>query len=89
MDNGIVGYRHTARKVQMSDFADFDYIMAMDRENLSNLKRLEQQALKSNVISGDIERKVMLFGDFGEAKGRRWSTRTMEPGMVLTLRMSR
>ena len=66
-NNGIVDYAHGARKIQSSDFTKFDYILAMDRENLRDLRRLEQRVIKTD---GDRARgKVMLFGDFGGRKG--------------------
>lgn len=50
-----------------ADFADFDYILAMDRENLQDLQRL---ALRERQSGGGSKRaQVMLFGDFGGVKG--------------------
>ncbi|KAH6656109.1 phosphotyrosine protein phosphatase I superfamily [Truncatella angustata] len=54
--NGITDYVHAARKVRPSDFDDFDYIFAMDRSNLSDLKRMR----KSDKSKG----KIMLFGEY-------------------------
>ncbi|KUJ11807.1 LMWPc-domain-containing protein [Mollisia scopiformis] len=59
-DNGITDYSHAARKVHTSDFQKFDYIFAMDRDNLRDLQRLQQRA--------DGKAKVMLFGEFGGKK---------------------
>lgn len=53
---GINDYVHAARKVRLSDFDDFDYIFAMDRSNLSDLKRLKK--------SDNAKAKVMLFGEY-------------------------
>ncbi|MCJ1484924.1 hypothetical protein MMC06_005097, partial [Schaereria dolodes] len=66
-DNNILSYEHAARKVHLSDFTNFDYILAMDRENLRDLQRLRQRvaAKKGEKELG----KVMLFGDFGGIKG--------------------
>lgn len=61
--NGINDYRHAARVVKLHDFARFDYILAMDRENLGNLQRLKDQWLENGGEEGKC--KVMLFGDFG------------------------
>lgn len=66
-DNGIVDYDHAARKVQSADFTKFDYILAMDRDNLRDLQRMRQRAVKTD---GDSPPgKLMLFGDFGGRKG--------------------
>lgn len=66
--NGLKGYKHQARKVRTSDFEEFDYIIAMDADNLSNLKSLGKRSKK---IEGDEwESKVRLFGEFG-GKGKR------------------
>jgi low molecular weight phosphotyrosine protein phosphatase len=63
--NGITTYRHSARKFQPStDFAEFDYIFAMDDENLDNLERLRKVAVKKNGGEEGVG-KVMLFGVFG------------------------
>ena len=67
-ENGELDYHHSARKVQSSDFKNFDYILAMDDENLVDLLRLQQRLLKK---SGPIAApaKVLLFGDYGGSKG--------------------
>lgn len=65
IENGIVDYRHAARKVSVADFVDFDYILAMDRENLSDLLLLMGKKGKGKGNKA----QVMLFGDFGGAKG--------------------
>ncbi|MFC7049321.1 low molecular weight protein-tyrosine-phosphatase [Emcibacter nanhaiensis] len=46
-----------ARQVTRQDFADFDYLLAMDRENLKNLQRMGDPAH---------HHKVRLFMDFAE-----------------------
>lgn len=74
-DNGITDYDHCARKFRNpDDFDSFDYILAMDRENLSDLVRLKnayERKLRSAGKEEQIENlgKVMLFGDFGGRKG--------------------
>ena len=54
------GYRLTsrARQVTRQDFVDFDWILAMDRDNYDNLARLRDN------FSGKAQLK--LFGDFCE-----------------------
>lgn len=39
-----VGIKHRGRQVQLSDFRDFAYIIAMDNNNLENLKQLKLQS---------------------------------------------
>ncbi len=71
-DNGIVDYDHAARKVQASDFSTFDYILAMDRDNMHDLRRSRGRAVKKNTWAvGEEKGKVMLFGDFGGKKGEQ------------------
>ena len=64
-DNGIENYDHAARIVRASDFDDFDYIFAMDKENLEDLLELRRRATGAKGKEGE----VMLFGDFGGRKG--------------------
>ncbi|CZS92350.1 hypothetical protein WAI453_000226 [Rhynchosporium graminicola] len=59
-DNGITDYEHAARKVHVSDFEKFDYIFAMDRDNLHDLQRIHKR--------GGGKAKVMLFGEFAGKK---------------------
>ncbi|KAG4425199.1 hypothetical protein IFR04_001566 [Cadophora malorum] len=59
-DNGITDYEHAARKIHVSDFQKFDYIFAMDRDNLRDLQRIHQR--------GGGKAKVMLFGEFAGKK---------------------
>lgn len=66
-DHGIVDYSHGARKVESVDLADFDYVLAMDRDNLRNLQWLRQRLVKSGKNAG--KGNIMLFGDFGGARG--------------------
>ncbi|MCJ1438116.1 hypothetical protein MMC27_007503 [Xylographa pallens] len=66
-DNGIVNYSHVARKVKISDFIRFDYILAMDRSNLRDLQvRRQRAATRDNT---DKLARVVLFGDYGGEKG--------------------
>ena len=70
-DNGIVEFDHAARKVHASDFSTFDYILAMDKDNLHDLQRLKSRVMKKGTgATGEEEMgKVVLFGDFGGKKG--------------------
>ncbi|CAI9626847.1 hypothetical protein AG0111_0g8224 [Alternaria gaisen] len=72
--NKITTYRHSARKFSPgSDFEKFDYILAMDDENLEDLEALRQRELKKKGGSDEGIGRVMLFGEFGGKmrKGRR------------------
>jgi low molecular weight phosphotyrosine protein phosphatase len=62
--HGIQGYKHGARKVTPDDFDDFDYIFAMDRQNLRNLKAMKDKA-QSKKPDGARKADVRLFGEFG------------------------
>jgi low molecular weight phosphotyrosine protein phosphatase len=65
--NGITSYRHAARKFAPStDFADFDFIFAMDDQNLEDLMDLRTRYVKKHGEEG--VGKVMLFGEFGGKK---------------------
>lgn len=69
--NGITSYRHAARKFNPStDFDKFEYILAMDDDNLSDLMRLRDREVKKRGGDEDGVGKVMLFGEFG-GKTRR------------------
>ena len=71
-DHGINGYTHHARKIQVSDFVQFDYILAMDRDNLRTLQNLKIGAGGKEVGVDEAGMgKVMLFGDFGSRKGEQ------------------
>ncbi|KAF1936870.1 phosphotyrosine protein phosphatases I [Clathrospora elynae] len=66
--NGITTYKHSARKFSpRTDFSEFDYILAMDDENLEDLERLREREVKRKG-DGEGVGRVMLFGEFG---GRR------------------
>ncbi|KAL8859053.1 MAG: hypothetical protein Q9178_004534 [Gyalolechia marmorata] len=67
-ENGENSYNHLARKVHLSDFKDFDYILAMDADNLSDLSRLQRRIIKNSGANASAA-KVMMFGDFGGQKG--------------------
>lgn len=61
--NGINSYVHTARTIRAGDFSRFDYVFAMDSDNLRDLKALQ----KRKGASG--KAKVMLFGEFAGQGG--------------------
>ena len=67
-DNGILNYEHSARKIQVADFDTFDYILAMDNDNVHDITRLRTRSIKNKHDGPNKEKlpaKVMLFGDFG------------------------
>ncbi|KAF2682933.1 low molecular weight phosphotyrosine protein phosphatase [Lentithecium fluviatile CBS 122367] len=67
-ENGITAYRHAARKFSpATDFPAFDYIFAMDDENLEDLRELRSRWVKRN--GEQSVGKVMLFGEFGGRRG--------------------
>ena len=69
--HGITDYHHRARKIQPGDFDRFDYILAMDRDNLLDLEHM----LLRVAGGGEKEKKkkktgkVALFGDYGGEVG--------------------
>jgi low molecular weight phosphotyrosine protein phosphatase len=65
-EHGITNYTHSARRIQSADFTKFDYIMAMDRENLYDLKRLRDGVVRKKGEEG--VGKVVLFGHYGGGK---------------------
>lgn len=52
---GIDISRQKARQVTKDDFNDFDWILAMDKTNLSNLKSIRPENSKANLV---------MFGEF-------------------------
>lgn len=62
--NGISNYSHSARKISVKDFDEFDYVFAMDRSNLRDIEALRKRAGKV-----DAKAKVMLFGEFAGSVG--------------------
>lgn len=61
---GINSYTHAARKVKSADFDTFDYLMAMDAENLEDLQDMRARLVKKRRDDTGVG-KVMLFGRFG------------------------
>ncbi|KAF2138583.1 uncharacterized protein K452DRAFT_290721 [Aplosporella prunicola CBS 121167] len=74
-DHGIKTYRHKARKFAYpGDFDTFDYIMAMDDENLADLVQLRKRYARELESKGRKDEvahlgRVMLFGEFGGRRG--------------------
>jgi low molecular weight phosphotyrosine protein phosphatase len=71
--NGIEDYEHHARKVHAEDFDNFDWIFAMDADNLDDLNSMRNRAKSkrgkaASQSMGGKEGKIMLFGDFGGRK---------------------
>lgn len=63
---GIAGYRHKARKVRVpSDFLEFDYLIAMDEDNLIDLREMVKRAKKKGLLTGEEVGKCHLLGEFG------------------------
>lgn len=50
-----VPINHAAQQIKPAHFGEFDYILAMDRNNLANLQRIAPKSAKA---------KVQLFGDY-------------------------
>lgn len=52
--------------IRSEDFEEFDYILAMDGENLENLERARERAFeRRGKEEGEGRGKVRLFGEFG------------------------
>lgn len=71
--NGIEDYEHNARKVHAEDFDTYDYIFAMDSDNLDDLKSMRNRAKSkkgkaASQSTSTKEPEIMLFGDFGGRK---------------------
>lgn len=65
--HSISGYTHAARKIRVpEDFQEFNYILAMDRDNLEDLEAMARRAMKKGVLDPhEVEGKVRLYGEFG------------------------
>jgi len=46
--HGITNYNHSARKVTKEDFRTFDYILAMDKDNLRDLLRVRDSVIAAS-----------------------------------------
>ena len=66
-DNHITSYKHQARKVRVpDDFLEFDYILAMDQENVAELRNMVKGAAKRGSLDQtEALKRVPLFGEFG------------------------
>lgn len=73
--NGITPYTHAARKLRASDFDDFDWIFAMDADNLDDILALRKRVVAKKK-SEDGLAKVTLFGAFG---GRAKDEEVIDP----------
>lgn len=62
-ENGITDYDHVSRKVRPADLTKFDYIFAMDGENLQDLLQIQRRMARKEPTTQF--GKIMLFGDFG------------------------
>lgn len=72
LTNNIADYDHEARKIRSSDFTEFDYVLAMDQDNLMDLKSLRARLTKKDPsLENSGKGKVMLFSDFGGKKGEQ------------------
>jgi len=70
----VTKYRHAARKVAAEDFETFDWIFAMDSDNLDDLHSMRDRAKRKRAKNGAHEGqkeggKIALFGDWGGRKG--------------------
>lgn len=63
--NGITKYQHVARKVTAADFERFDWIFAMDQENLEHLVDMRNRLVKKRRQKDDDLGKVVLWGTAG------------------------
>ncbi|ODQ54655.1 LMWPc-domain-containing protein [Saitoella complicata NRRL Y-17804] len=57
-----VPVNHYARQIRQKDFTEFDYVLCMDRSNLSDLQRVKPR---------DGTAVVKLFGEYGEKGEKR------------------
>ncbi|KAK3054648.1 Low molecular weight phosphotyrosine protein phosphatase [Extremus antarcticus] len=69
--HNIHSYTHLARKIRVpQDFKEFDYVLAMDEENVADLEAMVERAVKKGGLRREeVEGKVRLYGSFG-GKGR-------------------
>lgn len=68
-----IPYNGRARQIQAADFAKFDYILAMDRENLAGIQyyvRQRKEAARTSQFLKDIlQPEVKLFLEYAKAAG--------------------
>ena len=66
--NGITSYKHRARQFKPSDLETFDYVFAMDADNLEDLEIIRKREVKKKGGEEGLG-KVTLFGEFGGKGG--------------------
>ncbi|KAK3103414.1 hypothetical protein FSP39_019037 [Pinctada imbricata] len=59
--NNLANYRHTVRQVTREDFNDFEYIVGMDHENISDLNDIKPKNSKA---------KIIMFGDYDTQRSK-------------------
>ena len=62
-----------------SDFEEYDYVLAMDEDNLVDLRDMVKRARKRGVLGGGgegVEGKILLYGSFG---GRSEGEEVVDP----------
>lgn len=59
-DKGIPFIKHKARHIKLTDFTEFDYLIAMDDENIFSIQRF----LNQNQASSDLYKKVFKLKNF-------------------------
>ena len=74
-----------ARKVTLNDFADFDLILAMDEENLAELKQMAPQGTEQKVhllldFASELEERQVPDPYYGGAKGFDYVLDLVEAG---------
>ncbi|CAK7568474.1 MAG: Low molecular weight phosphotyrosine protein phosphatase [Sporothrix epigloea] len=69
--HGITDYTHRARTLQAADFDRFDYIFAMDHQNLKDLTQYKRR-------KPDCKAQIMLFGAYATPDGPDSSNTTHE-----------
>ena len=58
---GIDISQQKARQITINDFDEFDWILAMDRENLCNLKKIQPEHSKATLVMfGEFDQQVTL-----------------------------
>jgi low molecular weight phosphotyrosine protein phosphatase len=78
-NHGINEYIHAARQVRESDFEDFDWILGMDHENVSNLRFMKARLIHRRKGDETGLAQVRLFGQFGARKGGRKGEEVEDP----------
>lgn len=66
-DHGITEheYNHAARKFTSADFQEFDYILAMDKENQRYLDQARGRLIRKGDLDESEAGKVQLWGSYG------------------------